>query len=254
MAFNAQAGPSSQPGPAYPPPSFHQSYATPSNPSHRQKSSGPSFDILEWYPQYQSCHRYFLDHAQHNPPVQALSAFMNILLPYQKHPPVVSASNASPSNTGPTPSLTGGMRHTPPNPFSPTSSSGSGPHAQSVSLIPYIRRLIATGHDKPSVLHGFFGDAWREGVGSLHEIERRNFMFAAKSTSWLNVKAEYDMGPDETCPFVSPLRNVTEEEMQAADSAWSEWLAMQDWMLGPRAPGETFDTGMSDGPRIKREP
>ncbi|CAG8364455.1 unnamed protein product [Penicillium salamii] len=89
-----------------------------------------NFDIFEWYPRYQSCQRYFLDHAQHSVPVQALSAFLNIRLPFQRQP---SISTSSPSPTAPT-----------------------GP--PSVSLLPYIRRLVATGMDFPGVLHGFFGD------------------------------------------------------------------------------------------------
>jgi hypothetical protein len=28
--------------------------------------SDDNFDIFEWYPRYQSCQRYFLDHAQHS--------------------------------------------------------------------------------------------------------------------------------------------------------------------------------------------
>lgn len=122
---------------------------------------------------------------------------------------------------------------------------------QACSLIPYIRRLVATGHDSPGVLHGFFGDDWVGGVGSLHEIERRNYLFAAKSTSWMKVKQAYDMSPQETVPFLRPLSNVTEKEIQGAESTWSEWLAMQDWMLGPRAP-ETMNQNHS--PRVKREP
>lgn len=172
------------------------------------------FDILEWYPQFQSCHRHFLDHAQHTKPVRALAAYINIQLPYQKYPNPISTYAAS-------------------------SSPSDGSAAQSdrqVSLIPYIRRLIATGHDSPGVLHGFFGDDWVEGIGSIHEVERRNYLFAAKSTSWMKVKQAYDMSPDETCPFLIPLREATEEEIQAAEAAWSEWLAMQDWMLGPRSP------------------
>jgi hypothetical protein len=132
---------------------------------------------------------------------------------------------------------------------SPFSNNNNAAQAQAVSLIPYIRRLIATGHDTPGVLHGFFGDDWAKGIGALHEIERRNYLFAAKSTSWLKVKQAYDMSPEETCPFLSPLKDATEIEIQAAESTWSEWLAMQDWMLGPRSP----DT-MKGSPRVKREP
>jgi hypothetical protein len=121
-------------------------------------------------------------------------------------------------------------------------------HAEAVSLIPYIRRLVATGNDTVGILHGFFGDDWVRGVGALHEIERRNYLFAAKSTSWMKVKQAYDMSVDETIPFLSPLKDATEKEIQNAENTWSEWLAMQDWMIGPRAPD-----GMNR-PRVKREP
>lgn len=132
-----------------------------------------------------------------------------------------------------------------PNIFSPQANAA---HAQATSLIPYIRRLIATGHDTPAILHGFFGDDWQGGIGSLHEVERRNYLFAAKSASWMEVKQAYDMSHNESVPFLSALKDPTEKEIQSAEATWSEWLAMQDWMIGPRAP---------DGirsPRVKREP
>ena len=69
MAFNNQGGSSSQ---AFTSSSF-PNYGSPSNVDHR--ATNPQFDILEWYPQFQSCHRYFLDVAQHTGPVQALAAF-----------------------------------------------------------------------------------------------------------------------------------------------------------------------------------
>jgi hypothetical protein len=122
-------------------------------------------------------------------------------------------------------------------------------HAQATSLIPYIRRLVATGHDQPGVLHGLFGDDWQGGVAPLHEMERRNYLFAAKSASWMEVKQAYDMSQAETVPFLSSLKDATEKEIQGAEATWSEWLAMQDWMIGPRAPD-----GMNRSPRVKREP
>ena len=106
-----------------------------------------------------------------------------------------------------------------------------------VTVLPYIRRLVATGFDYPAVLHGFFGDDWPTGIGPLHEQERRNYLFAAKSDTWLTVKAAYDMGEEQSIPFLRPLQNVTEKEIVGAEASWSEWLAMQDWMLGPREPG-----------------
>lgn len=121
--------------------------------------------------------------------------------------------------------------------------------AASTSLIPYIRRLVVTGFDSHAVLHGFFGDDWVEGIGPIHETERRNYLFAAKSDTWVQVKSQYDMDEGQTVPFLRPLQNVKEEEIQGAESTWSEWLAMQDWMLGPRAPPNVGDPRV----RIKNE-
>lgn len=180
---------------------------------------------------------YFLDHAQYNGPVQALAAFLNIQLPFQKaNRPVLSAAAARPASGG-----------------SPASASAAPNNNKSsviypnATLVPYLRRLVATGFDLPAVLHGFFGDDWAAGVGPLHEQERRNYLFAAKSDSWLRVKAAYDMGEDETVPFLRPLQNVSEKEIVGAEVGWSEWLAMQDWMLGPRAPAACGNGGGGGG-------
>ncbi|KAK4113744.1 hypothetical protein N656DRAFT_828231 [Canariomyces notabilis] len=202
------------------------------------------FDIFDWHPYFQSCLRYFLEHAQYNGPVQALAAFINIQLPFQKAA-VAHTNQFRLSRSGSSPSLAQapGFLPTPPAAAAPFHHSpgsarlpGPVPVADTTVLQPYIRRLVATGFDIPAVLHGFFGDDWRAGIGPVHEQERRNFLFAAKSGSWLDVKRAYDMGQAEAVPFLKPLRNVTEAEIVAAESAWSEWLAMQDWMLGPRAP------------------
>lgn len=137
---------------------------------------------------------------------------LNIKLPYQ-----IPSAAPSPS-------------HAPPGP------SSSRPLAShSTTLIPYIRRLIATGFDTPAVLHGFFGDDWLEGVGSIHETERRNYLFAIKSDTWLAVKTSYDMDDGQTVPWLKPPQNVSLAEIEAAEKTWSEWLSAQDWMLGPRA-------------------
>lgn len=106
----------------------------------------------------------------------------------------------------------------------------------SVSLIPYIRRLVATGMDVPQILHGFFGDDWLAGIGPQREQERRNYLFAAKSGGWASVKRDYDMLPLETVPFLRPLHDPADVEIEAAEKAWSEWLALEDWMVGSRAP------------------
>lgn len=90
--------------------------------------------------------------------------------------------------------------------------------------------------DFPGVLHGFFGDDWVGGVGNIHEQERRNYLFAAKSGGWASVKKDYDMTAQETIPFLRPLQGSLDAEIEAAEKNWSEWLAMEDWMVGPRAP------------------
>lgn len=185
------------------------------------------FDVFQWYPHYQDCQRYFLDHAQHSSPVQALSAYLNIRLPFQRHPSVLNASGS------------------PPNSDNEMAAEPTTPPA--VSLVPYIRRLVATGMDYPGVLHGFFGDEWQSGVAPLHEKERCNYLFAAKSGGWASVKKEYDIAPLETVPFLRPLQGALEPEIEAAEGSWSdwlfaaekswrEWLAMEDWEIGPRAP------------------
>ena len=189
------------------------------------RADDPQFDIFEWYPKYQSCQRYFLDHAQHSGPVQAVCAFVNIHLPFQRYTSPVPNYNA--------PRLTPGML---PNP---------NMHQQAhafVSCVPYLRRLVATGLDFPGVLHGFFGDDWAAGVGPLHEQERRNYLFAAKSGGWAAVKKDYDMLPLDTVPFLRPLQGPVIAEIEAAEKSWSEWLAMEDWMVGPRAPDSMEQT------------
>jgi len=242
MAFRMHHGQSSsQASQQYEPPG---NYGSPNNASSssyfHQRLNG--FDFEEWHRNFQSCHKYFLDHAQHQGEIKALAAFLNIRLPHQKHPnPVMHSTISSPRSAGRENILQ-------PNHPGPASQI----HPQNVSLIPYIRRLIVTGYDTPEMLGGFFGENWRKGIGASHEIERRNYLFAAKSQAWLKVKEHYDMSQDETCPYMMPLRNVSEVELQAADFAWSEWLAMGDWMLGPRLP-ETLNRN-NRSPRVKPEP
>lgn len=107
--------------------------------------------------------------------------------------------------------------------------------------------------DFPGVLHGFFGDDWAAGIGPLHEQERRNYLFAAKSGGWDAVKKEYDIHPLETVPFLRPLQGPVDAEIEAAERSWSEWLAMEDWMVGPRAPDMLDDsTSIHARPRSGR--
>ncbi|KAI1767489.1 hypothetical protein GGR53DRAFT_518409 [Hypoxylon sp. FL1150] len=234
MAFHPPGGHSGYPMPFPPSASPRQSSSSadargmaaemnPSGPFYPFQES--QFDILEWYPQFQSCVRYFLDHAQHSGPIQAVAAFVNIQLPFQKPYPVISSKppGSPPGMPSPSPISAGKLPMPSHSPIS-------------ISLTPYIRRLIATGLDLPGILHGFFGDDWVAGIGHLHEVERRNFLFAAKSAGWLKVKSQYDMSDDQSIPFLRPLQNVTEKEIVVAEETWSEWLAMQDWMVGPRSP------------------
>lgn len=201
---------------------------SPSEVSSRGKApEGPQFDIISWYPKYQSCQRYFLDHAQYEPLVQAFASFINILLPFQRLPHPVTGFSSSRS---------GRSRHDK-DPAKSSSSESSSAAASAVSLIPYLRRLVVTGMDVPQVLHGFFGDDWRAGVGPQQEQERRNYLFAAKSGGWASVKRDYDILPLETVPFMRPLNDPSEGEIEAAERTWSEWLALEDWMVGSRAPG-----------------
>ena len=205
-----------------------------SNEPPTQRADDPQFDIFDWYPKYQSCQKYFIEHAQQSGPVQAVAAFVNIQLPFQHaHNPITGPpSRATPGNILP--------RTTPRQPYTTT-----------LSLIPYLRRLVVTGLDFPGVLHGFFGDDWASGVGPLHEQERRNYLFAAKSGGWASVKRDYDMLPLETVPFMRPLQGPVIAEIEAAEKSWSEWLAMEDWMVGPRAP-ENMTSGGSGRRRAGR--
>lgn len=194
--------------------------------------------MVEWYPQFQSCVRYFVNHAQYSGPVQAMAAFINIRLPFQKSPnPILSSNqqNSPQQQTATIPGAATSPAAAGPGAFLGPSQAAAGTYPF-VTLIPYIRRLVATGFDFPAILHGFFGDDWVGGIGPLHEAERRNYMFAAKSETWVRVKASYDMGDEQFVPFLRPLQGVSEREIVAAERKWSEWLAVQDWMVGPRAP------------------
>ena len=212
-----------------------------------QRADDPQFDIFEWYPKYQSCQRYFLDYAQHSGPVQAVAAFINISLPFQRTTTQMDtlAANHLPGLTGMSGSRGPHLRQ------GTTASSMYSQPAYHISLVPYLRRLVVTGLDFPGVLHGFFGDDWAAGIGSLHEQERRNYLFAAKSGGWASVKKDYDMLPFETVPFLRPLQAPLDVEIDAAEKTWSEWLAMEDWMVGSRAP-ESMSGGSQGRNRATR--
>ena len=149
---------------------------------------------------------------------------MNIRLPWQRL--LLEHQNSLRNSPSPGPAAAAAAGMSPAGAPLPTPD-----QYEHISLQPYIRRLVATGYDYPGVLHGFFGDDWRTGIAPLHEAERRNFMFAAKSANWLEVKKTYDGDEDEVLPFMKPLKNVTETEIVAAELEWSDWLAMQDWYV-----------------------
>ncbi|KAI9374785.1 hypothetical protein BJX61DRAFT_532142 [Aspergillus egyptiacus] len=179
-----------------------------------QSANGDLYQVHlpDWYPRYTACMRHFLDKAQYSASVQSLAAYINIRLPCQQLSNPVSRFEAC----------------------SASSSDGMAP-AQ-VSLRHYIRRLVVTGNDTPSILGAFFGRDWESGVGAIRQQERMNYLFTAKSSGWASTKAAYDILPDEHTPFLRPIQNTTEEELSMADNCWSEWLAMEDWMVGPRSP------------------
>lgn len=179
---------------------------------------GPGADFAsvnphEWHPHYMACLQYFVDQSQHSPMVISVAAFLNIRLPCQHlSNPVFRLSNAQANRQQ------------------------ASPSASFVSLRPYVRRLIVTGHDSPSILCAFFGENWQAGVGCIFRQERVNYLFTAKSGGWASTKTAYDILPDEHTPFLRALRDPMEDELREAESRWSDWLAMEDWMVGPRSP------------------
>lgn len=189
------------------------------------KSPGFEFDMLAWYPKYQSCQRYFVDHAQHDFLVQAFAAFINIMLPFQRVPGIYTCRGAKSAKER-TDEMQARKEGAALPEIPPTS----------ISLIPYIRRLVCTGMDVPQIMHGFFGNDWLQGIGPQTETERRNYLFSAKSAGWVGTKREYDILPLETVPFLRPLTKPHDTELEAADQAWSEWLQMEDWVIGNRSP------------------
>ncbi|EAW09367.1 uncharacterized protein ACLA_035700 [Aspergillus clavatus NRRL 1] len=191
-------------------PEFSSDPVTPAEdiPAAFPESEVSHVDLHDWYSRHQACLRFFLDQSQHTIPVQSVAAFVNIRLPCQRVPnPVMNVGT----------------------PASPSA-------AATVSSRSYIRRLIVTGQDTPAILRMFFGDDWLAGVGCVWRQERLNYLFAAKSDGWASTKTAYDILPDEHTPFLRPLREATEEELDMAETRWSEWLAMEDWMLGSRSP------------------
>ncbi|KAJ5555311.1 hypothetical protein N7535_007750 [Penicillium sp. DV-2018c] len=179
----------------------HESTLNPDVQSILSDSEFGRVDPTGWFPHYKNCVQHFVDFSQHTPSVQSIAAFINIRLPCQR----------------------------------PSESSAQGPQ-YFISLRPYIRRLIVTAQDSPTVMQGFFGGDWEAGVGCIYKQERANYLFTAKSSGWAATKAAYDISPDEQTPFLRPLRDPSEDEIRVAEARWSEWLAMEDWMVGARSP------------------
>ncbi|EME83899.1 uncharacterized protein MYCFIDRAFT_134290 [Pseudocercospora fijiensis CIRAD86] len=200
----------------------------------------PGFDILEWHPAFQSCQRYFLDHAQYEAGTLAVCALVNIRLPHQWLTTPITASQ--PPGSSHSQSGVGGstaFNFTAYSRGSGMNSPRSNRNSQAptfVSPVPYIRRLVVTGFDKPPILHGFFGDDYERGIMPHVECERRNYLFAAKHGGWRSCKKQYDVGSghggDESVPFMKPLGEAKQQELTGAEKAWSDWLAMEDWMVG----------------------
>lgn len=168
-----------------------------------QESEFGRVDPTGWYPYYKLCVKHFLETSQHTHAVQSVAAFLNIRLPFQ-------------------------------NPLGNGVATDHG--APFVSLRLYIRRLIVTAQDSSANMQAFFGDDWEAGVGCIYKQERSNYLFTAKSGGWASTKAAYDILPDEQVPFLRPLREPSESEIRIAEARWSEWLAMEDWMVGARSP------------------
>jgi hypothetical protein len=171
----------------------------------------------------------FLDHAQRYHFAVILCEFINIQLPYQKTPTFLLPE---------------------PVPWLPPPRNSI---FRSVSLIPYIRRLFCSGNNTDTILREFFGSCWYSGIGTLQE--RQNYLCAAKSAPWDKRKLAYDIGSQKTAPHLVPLRDATVKEIMDAERYWTEWMGMQDWMLGPRRPTSLDSGGIeehicADGPIV----
>ncbi|KAI5287090.1 hypothetical protein KEM54_006250 [Ascosphaera aggregata] len=188
-----------------------------------REDEGDDFDIFTWYDHYEACRRYFLEVAQWNRDIQALCALMNIRLPYQRSSWATAAAAAAAGED-----TTRATR--------PLSCMDVSSYTDGFSIIPYMRRLVATGLDTDSILHGFFGDFWRAGVGHIRKQERFNYLFAAKTGNWEKCKAMYDIQPFETIPFLRIVQGTDSDELSQANERWGRWMLMQDWLIGPDAP------------------
>ncbi|KAI5785736.1 hypothetical protein FPQ18DRAFT_351142 [Pyronema domesticum] len=253
MPMDYRASPSAQPpyGNSIPGPSNAGGFGS-SRRADQGAQAAAQFDLFEWYGYYRRCLNFFVEESQHKYPCQALAAFINIRLPCQRGPNPTPPALPSVVNPHAGAQTYSGINHgsssstvvSYPHPIDPSQGppGHNPPPSQNgwVSLHPYIRRLVATGFDQPAILEGWFGKDWRQGVGTLHEQERRNFLFAAKSGGWSAVKTLYDGVSDDSIPYLKPLTMVDDVEIKGAEETWSQWLAMEDWMLGNRAPEDAM--------------
>lgn len=171
----------------------------------------------QWISSHQSCREFFLTRAQFDHQVQSIANLVNIRLPFQLAPNGQTGVFLQHDNR-----LVCEAYHR--------------------NISSFLRRLVVTALDSPDVLQQWFGNEWEVGIKPIHQQERMNYLLASKSGGWILVKQTYDILPDETVPFVRPLRDATEDEIRSAENLWSEWLAMEDWMIGPRWPGFNNDT------------
>jgi hypothetical protein len=205
-----------------------------------------SFSLADWHLAYQNCQRYFVNHSQYGSFVQAVASFVNIRLPFQwpDHPVTQLPTERETVSSPASPVFPSASRRSP-------QFTANGQSLPFISLFPYIRRLVVTGYDSENIMCGFFGNDWQKGVGPVQTIERRNYMFAAKSVGWGMVKLHYENTTDEMVPYMTPLQRVKLNEIEIGEKAWSDWLAMEDWMIGPRTPRDlhrplTTDTTQHD--------
>jgi hypothetical protein len=158
-----------------------------------------------WITHYNSCLHYFMEHGQHTPVVQSLTALISIRLPCQR---LSRVDNISPGPCATTPPL--------------------------VPLRLYIRWLIVTAQDSPSILLALFGDAWDPGVSGISKEERLNYLLMAKSGGRVSTKAAYDIEPTSKPPFYScyatPLSRRSKRPRCSGVNGWPwkiGWLASE---------------------------
>lgn len=146
---------------------------------------------------------------------------------------IPSTSTIPSGSRGPTPfpaesfEPTTTPRHSPPPIPSPTNvmspSLTKAAYYGWVSPVPYIRRLVVTGNDQNTNFLLWFGPNWERGMAMTIEHERRNMFLAARESTWLQVKESYDIGFDESVPYVCPRKPDDDEEWNRLGSYWYKW-------------------------------